>query len=160
MTDFKLSVTSQQAHNNFWITIHSHELVESALTHQWVRTCILYNFHDKWIHCMDWIPWTKEPGMLLSIGSQRIGRDRSDLACMWLWRDNTNYVSCDASIAEHFGCPRWLSGKRIHLQCRRYRRHGFSPWVGKIPWRRAWQPTPVFLPGEFLGQRRPVGYSP
>ena len=39
-------------------------------------------------------------------------------------------------------------------------RHGFDPWVGKIPWRRAWQPTPVFLPGEFLGQRRLSGYSP
>ena len=34
------------------------------------------------------------------------------------------------------------------------------PWVGKIPWRREWQPTPVFLPGEFHGQRRLVGYSP
>ena len=30
---------------------------------------------------------------------------------------------------------------------------GFNPWVGKIPWRRAWQPTPGFLPGEFYGQR-------
>ena len=30
---------------------------------------------------------------------------------------------------------------------------GFDPWVGKIPWRREWQPTPVFLPGEFHGQR-------
>ena len=33
------------------------------------------------------------------------------------------------------------------------KRPGFSPWIGKIPWRRAWQPTPVFLPGESLGQR-------
>ena len=33
----------------------------------------------------------------------------------------------------------------------------FDPWVGKIPWRRAWQPTPVFLPGECLGQRSLVG---
>ena len=32
-------------------------------------------------------------------------------------------------------------------------RDGFKPWVGKIPWRRAWQPTPVFLPGESHGQR-------
>ena len=37
---------------------------------------------------------------------------------------------------------------------------GFDPWVGGIPWRREWQPTPVFLPGEFHGQRRLVGYSP
>ena len=39
----------------------------------------------------------------------------------------------------------WLRQWRIHLQCRR---PGFHPWVGKIPWRRAWQSTPVFLPGE------------
>ena len=37
---------------------------------------------------------------------------------------------------------------------------GFDPWVGKIPWGRAWQPTPVFLSGEPLGQRSLVGYSP
>ena len=37
---------------------------------------------------------------------------------------------------------------------------GFDLWVGKIPWRRAWQPTPVFLPGEPHGQRSLVGYSP
>ena len=35
----------------------------------------------------------------------------------------------------------------------------FNPWVGKIPWRRKWQPTPVFLPGESHGQRSLVGYS-
>ena len=39
-------------------------------------------------------------------------------------------------------------------------RHGFSPWVGKFPWRRAWQPTPVFLPGKSHGQRSLVSYSP
>ena len=42
-------------------------------------------------------------------------------------------------------------------------RHGFNPWnpwVGKIPWRRAWQPTPVFLPGESHGQRSLAGCSP
>ena len=36
----------------------------------------------------------------------------------------------------------------------------FDPWVGKIPWRRARQPTPVFFPGEFHGQRSLLGYSP
>ena len=40
-----------------------------------------------------------------------------------------------------------------------FRRPGFDPWVGKIPWRRAWLPTPVFLPGEFHGQRSLTGYS-
>ena len=40
------------------------------------------------------------------------------------------------------------------------KRHGFDPWVGKILWRKVWQPTPVFLPGESYGQRRLVSYSP
>ena len=42
----------------------------------------------------------------------------------------------------------------------RRKRHRFDPWVGKIPWRTAWQPIPVFLLGESHGQRRLGGYSP
>ena len=53
-----------------------------------------------------------------------------------------------------------LSVYRTCLKCRRHRRHRFNSWVGKIPWRRAWQPTPVFLPGESHGWRSPAGYSP
>ena len=49
---------------------------------------------------------------------------------------------------------------KIHLQCRSCRRYGLDPWVRKIPWRRAQQPTPVFLAGESHGQRSLVGYSP
>ena len=52
------------------------------------------------------------------------------------------------------------SGKGPTRQCRRHKRHGFNPWVGKIPWRRKWQPIPVFLPGESHGQRSMAGYSP
>ena len=55
------------------------------------------------------------------------------------------------------GLPWWLGGKESACQCRRCR---FNPWVRKIPWRRAWQPTPVFLPGESHGQRSWTGYSP
>ena len=51
---------------------------------------------------------------------------------------------------------RWLSGKESACQCRR---RGFDPWLGKIPWRRKWQPTPVFLPGKSLGQRSLAGYN-
>ena len=56
--------------------------------------------------------------------------------------------------------PRWLSGRESACQCWRHRRRGFNSWVGKIPWRRKWQPTPVFLPGEPQGQRSLAGYSP
>ena len=45
-------------------------------------------------------------------------------------------------------------------QCRRHRRCRFDPWVRKIPWRRKWQPTPVFLPKKLHGQRSLAGYSP
>ena len=59
-------------------------------------------------------------------------------------------------------CRGFCSGSAVknRLQYRSLRRHGLDPWVGKIPWRRAWQPTPVFLPGESHGQWSLVGYSP
>ena len=46
------------------------------------------------------------------------------------------------------------------LPMKETQRHVFSPWVGKIPWSRKWQPTPVFLPGESQGQRSLAGHSP
>ena len=60
------------------------------------------------------------------------------------------------------GLPRWQSDKESACQCKWLKRPGFDPWVGKIPWRRKWQPTPVFLPGQakFHGQRSLAGYSP
>ena len=52
--------------------------------------------------------------------------------------------------------PLWLSWWRICLQCGR---PGFSPWLGKIPWRRERLPTPVFWPGEFHGLYSPWGHK-
>ena len=60
---------------------------------------------------------------------------------MWLW-----------------GFPVGVSGKES--TCRRHKGPWFHPWVGKIPWSRKWQPTPVFLSGKSHGQRSLVGYSP
>ena len=51
------------------------------------------------------------------------------------------------------------SGKESACQCSRCKRCRFDPWVGKIHWRRKWQPTPVFLPGESHGQRSLAGYG-
>ena len=51
------------------------------------------------------------------------------------------------------GLPRWLRGKESSW-------HRFNPWLGKIPWRRKWKLTPVFLPEKYRGQRSLVGYSP
>ena len=51
----------------------------------------------------------------------------------------------------------WLSGKESTCQ---FRRHGFDPWVGKFPCKKKWQPTPVFVSGNFHWQRSLMGYSP
>ena len=56
--------------------------------------------------------------------------------------------------------PCGASGKEITSPCRRHKRRGFDLWVGKILGRRKWQPTPLFLPGEFKGQRSLAGNSP
>ena len=58
------------------------------------------------------------------------------------------------------GFPGGASGEELVCQCRRYKRHRFDLWLRKIPWRRAWKPTLVFLPGEFHGQRSLAGYNP
>ena len=70
---------------------------------------------------------------------------------------NRKATSCfkgDLSYSE--GPPWWHRWSRIHLQCKRCR---FNPWVQKIPWRMEWLPTPVFLLGEFHGQRSLPDYS-
>ena len=53
--------------------------------------------------------------------------------------------------------PGGTSGKEPTCQCRRRKRCRFDPWVGKMPWSREWQPTPVFLAGKFYGQRSLTG---
>ena len=62
-----------------------------------------------------------------------------------------------STAPELLGFPGGARGEEPACQCRRCR---FNPWVRKIPWRRAWQLAPVFLPGESPGQRTLVGYSP
>ena len=59
------------------------------------------------------------------------------------------FLTCTKRCAV-FGLLR--CGKEPACHCRRHKRCGFNLWVGKIPWRRAWQPTAVFLPGESHGQ--------
>ena len=59
-----------------------------------------------------------------------------------------------------WGFPGGASGKEPACHCRRCKRHWFDLWASKIPWRRAWQPTPVSLPGESIEQRSLVGDGP
>ena len=64
------------------------------------------------------------------------------------------------SLEDLGGVSKCLSGKESTCQYRRCRRHGFHSWVRKAPWRRKWQPTPVFFPGQSHGQKNLVGCSP
>ena len=62
------------------------------------------------------------------------------------WQDFHFSLKWTHSILRGF--PGSTSGKESAQQCRRHKGHSFNPCIRKIPWRRAWQPTPVFMPGE------------
>ena len=123
--------------SDFTLFFHFHALEKEMATHSSV---------------LAWrIPGTGEPGGLPSMRSHRVGHDWSDLAAA-------------AAAGTSLLCVVYLDdfshgsdGKEICLQCGR---PGFNPWIGKLPWRKEWQPTPIFLPGEFHGQRTLAGYSP
>ena len=124
---------SQTRLSNFTFTFHFHALEKEMATHSSV---------------LAWrIPRIGEPGGLPSMGSYRVGHDWSDLAA----------AAAAAAACHILGFPGGASGEEPACQYRRCKRHRFNPWVGKIPWRRAWQLTPVFLPGEFHGQEEPGG---
>ena len=72
----------------------------------------------------------------------------------------SSYPMCTCSPRGPWGSPGGTSSKEPTCQCRRHKRLRLDPWVRKIPWRRKWQPTPVFFPGESCGQRILGGYSP
>ena len=84
----------------------------------------------------------------------RFGKKVIFLPSFWLLCRDTN--SRKLNLYRHFqpspkltqGFPGGSSGKEPTCQCRRPNRQGFYPWIGKIPWKRVRQPTPVFLPGE------------
>jgi len=76
-------------------------------------------------------------------------------------QSSNQYLLKDIPLACTGASPVMLRGKEeTACQCRRHKRCAFDPWVGKIPWRRAWKPTPVFFPGESHGHRSLAGYSP
>ena len=113
------------------------------------------------------IPWMEEPGGLQSMGSLRVGQDWATSLSLFTfmhWRRKWqptpvflpgesqgwgSLVGCrlwgrtESDTTEATQQQQWLSGKESTCQ---WTRCGFSPWVGKIPWKRKWQPTPVFLP--------------
>ena len=79
------------------------------------------------------------------------------ICLMYYWNNAILTHKVNGAIYQDRGLPRWHCGKQSACQCRKCR---FDPWVRKIPWRRKWKPTPVFLPGESNEQRSLEGYGP
>ena len=97
--------------------------------------------------------WTGRPGVLQSMGSQRVGRDWMTEQQLYHAHTHTHTHTCSVYKPNYMilGLPRWHWYKEPTRQCKTLNRPGFDPWVRKIPWRSEWQPTPVFLPGESRG---------
>ena len=105
-----------------------------------------------------WAPWIQSehdrrvpPGTGTQTGRQfGVGRQRGLV----------KMSGVEPGSAEDRGFPGGVSGQESACQCRRRESCGFDPWVGKIPRRRQWQPTLVFLPGKFHGQTSLAGCNP
>ena len=128
---------------------------------QWTWVCV--NSGSWW--------WTGRPGVLRSMGLQRVGHDWATELSWTDWctkvevggkcseRKATNCGHC-RGISELWPerwLHRWLRWWRI---CWQWRRPGFSSWAGRITQRKAWQPTPVFLPGEIPWTEEPGRLQP
>ena len=87
-------------------------------------------------------------------------RDFKDLSSLSKIPDDKSVIPLQGSFRDRSGFPDGASDKEATCQSRRHKKLGFHPWIWKIPWRRAQQSTPVFLPGESHGQRSLEGYSP
>ena len=122
------------------------------------RRCKRCKF-DPWVRK---IPWRRDrlpTPVFLEFPLQILYADGKESAC------NAGELSSIPGLRSSFGermgshssilgLPWCLTQWGVHLQCRR---PGLDPWVGKIPWRRAWQSTPVFLPGESPWTEAPDG---
>ena len=115
-----------------------------------IRALLFY----KWVLC-----WSKQVSPFPT-GSHIVLCRAKETIC-WMvarvkWGSPAASLSPKSRCLDH-GLPRWLRWSIICLLCRRPM---YDPWVRKIPWRRKWQPTLVFLPGKSHKQRRLVGHSP
>ena len=103
-------------------------------------------------------PEKEEVGVTIIEKRQQLIWSQTSGLQSWFWHWITTWPWPLASALWETGFPGGPSGTAC--QCRRRKRCRFDPWVSKVPWRRPWQPTPVFLPEESHGQGTLAGYSP
>ena len=100
--------------------------------------------------------WQREQHEQRQVDGERVREKQA------VWGDWNVCHIFGREVARDEGFPGGASGNEPTCQSGRHKTLGLDSWVGKIPWRSAWQPTPtgMLLPGESLGQRSLVGYSP
>ena len=140
------------------------EMVEWVSPTQWTRV---------WVKSRNWW-WTGRPGVLQSMGRKESERTEplNWTELNWCWFHSTSLVSVlpagcllitiRAAEKVSFLCclPGGSDGKESACNAGDNKRRVLNPWVGKASWKKEWLSSPVFLPGEFHGQRSLAGYSP
>ena len=113
--------------------------------------CLKVNIEDKywssWIYLVNCPSVCRDSSFIVNLRSQ-----------FYLLKKTIpfSFISYISDLFHCWGMEKWKPSICINL----FSWRGFDPWIGKIPWRRKWQPTPVLSPGESHGQRSLVGYSP
>ena len=141
--------TSQVFHNYFPNCLFIHSTI---ITRPWEYSCK----HDGWGIC------SHREGLYTNICEQIITereRAKKKINVMGLHVTRGLPRGIQKAHSEELICEWWEWWEVSHARIWD-RRCRFDPWVRKIPWRRAWQPTPVFLPGKSHGQRCLAGFSP
>ena len=103
---------------------------------------VMLQKHKQWLHRGS-LKWDR-----LEKGREEISRVMQVLCYLYWVMVMFIFSNIIGTLHLHGGLFWLFSSKESPCQCRR---HGFDPWVGKIRWRRKWQPTPVFLPGKSHG---------
>ena len=121
-----------------------------------VSFLVLLLFYALWVQFTSW-NWLLQTWPYMEFFSHYLPQDISwevsftALSDLWLLRPLQHLF---------YGFPAGSVVKNAPAMQETCRRHGFNPWVRKIPWSRKWQPTPVFLPGKSRGQSSLMGYRP
>ena len=163
LTDFYWSISDLQYYVSFYSTskwirytyILTHSFLDSIPIQQGLPVAQLVKNPPALWESWDWPLGWEDP----------LEKGKATQSSILAWRIQTwtiqsmrsRRVGHDWATFTSLGLPWWLRRKRVY---QKYGRPGFDPWVGKIPWRRKWQPTAVLLPGKIPGWRSLAGYSP